>query len=106
MRQWRRWVAATDRRRNKHQQTGVIIMSTTLFFLIPIGMLAVVWSLCFVGCVLPVSGLPDPYSNQILSTTGLLAYWPLSDFPGGVLPAGAPPLPPTPQGSQSIGPAA
>ena len=24
-------------------------MSTTLFFLVPIGMLAVVWSLCFVG---------------------------------------------------------
>ena len=26
-------------------------MSTTLFFLVPIGMLAVVWSLCFVGCL-------------------------------------------------------
>ena len=26
-------------------------MSTTLFFLVPIGMLAVVWSVCFVGCV-------------------------------------------------------
>ena len=32
-------------------------MSTTLFFLVPIGMLAVVWSVCFVGCVLQTGGL-------------------------------------------------
>ena len=56
-------------------------MSTTLFFLVPIGMLAVVWSLCFVGACFPTSGLPGPpYSNTILSEPSLIAYWPLSDF--------------------------
>ena len=74
-------------------------MSTTLFFLVPIGMLAVVWSLCFVGCVLPTSGLPGPpYSNTILAEATLIAYWPLSDL------AGAAPAPP--QGSTSLGIAA
>ena len=61
-------------------------MSTALFFLLPIGLLAVVWSLCFVGACLPVSGLPGgpatPYSNLILGEQGLIAYWPLSDAPG------------------------
>ena len=51
-------------------------MSTTLFFLVPIGMLAVVWSVCFVGCVLQTSGLAGhptatPFSqNQALSPIG------------------------------------
>ena len=74
-------------------------MSTTLFFLVPIGMLAVVWSLCFVGCVLPTSGLPGPpYSNTILAEASLVAYWPLSDLAG--------PAPAPPQGSTSVGIAA
>lgn len=57
-------------------------MSTALFFLVPIGMLAVAWSLCFVGCVLQTHGEGEgtPYSNAILATTGLVAYWPLSDL--------------------------
>jgi hypothetical protein len=60
-------------------------MSTALFFLIPIGMLAVVWSVCFVGCHFPTSGLPyPPYSDFILNdsntTPSLLAYWTLSDL--------------------------
>ena len=78
-------------------------MSTTLFFLLPIGMLAVVWSVCFVGCVLQTHGLEQPYSNNILAEPSLVAYWPLSDFPNSQLPAGAPPLPPPPQGSTSVG---
>jgi hypothetical protein len=79
-------------------------MSTTLFFLVPIGMLAVVWSLCFVGACLPTSGLPGPnYSDTILKEQSLIAYWPLSDFPNAQLPAGAPPLPPPPQGSTGLG---
>jgi Concanavalin A-like lectin/glucanases superfamily len=78
-------------------------MSTTLFFLIPIGMLAVVWSVCFVGCVLQTGGLEAPYSNNILAEPSLVAYWPLSDFPDSPPPAGAPALPPTPQGSTSAG---
>jgi hypothetical protein len=78
-------------------------MSTTLLFLIPIGMLAVVWSVCFVGCVLQTHGLELPYSNNILAEPSLVAYWPLSDFPNSQLPAGAPALPPPPQGSTSVG---
>ena len=79
-------------------------MSTTLFFLVPIGMLAVVWSFCFVGACFPTSGLPGPpYSNTILNEPSLIAYWPLSDFPNAQLPAGAPALPPAPQGSTSVG---
>jgi hypothetical protein len=60
-------------------------MSTMLFFLVPIGMLAVVWSLCFVGTCLPTTGLPNPYSDYIIqnaSQNGLVAYWPLSDLIG------------------------
>jgi hypothetical protein len=78
-------------------------MSTTLFFLVPIGMLAVVWSVCFVGCVLQTHGLGEPYSNNILAEPSLVAYWPLSDFPNSQLPAGAPALPPPPQGSTGVG---
>jgi hypothetical protein len=78
-------------------------MSTTLFFLVPIGMLAIVWSLCFVGCFLQTSGLAQPYSNTILAEPSLVAYWPLSDFPNSPPPAGAPALPPPPQGSTSVG---
>jgi hypothetical protein len=78
-------------------------MSTTLFFLVPIGMLAIVWSLCFVGCFLQTSGLASPYSNNILAEPSLVAYWPLSDFPNSPLPAGAPALPPPPQGSTGLG---
>ena len=78
-------------------------MSTTLFFLIPIGMLAVVWSVCFVGCFLQTSGLEPPYSNAILAEPSLVAYWPLSDLPNSPPPAGAPALPPPPQGSTSAG---
>ena len=57
-------------------------MSTALFFLLPVGMLAVVWSLCFVGACFPTGGLRDPYSDLILNEggTGLLAYWPLNDL--------------------------
>jgi len=78
-------------------------MSTTLFFLVPIGMLAVVWSLCFVGVCLQTGGLAEPYSNIILAEASLVAYWPLSDFPNSQPPAGAPALPPPPQGSTSGG---
>jgi Concanavalin A-like lectin/glucanases superfamily len=79
-------------------------MSTTLFFLVPVGMLAVVWSLCFVGACLPTTGLPGPnYSNTILKEPSLIAYWPLSDFPNSPPPTGAPALPPIPQGSTGGG---
>jgi Concanavalin A-like lectin/glucanases superfamily len=54
-------------------------MSITLFFLIPIGMLAVVWALCFVGCTFPTIGYANPYTQVILGETDLVAYWPLND---------------------------
>jgi hypothetical protein len=78
-------------------------MSTTLFFfLVPIGLLAVVWSVCFVGCTLPMSGLPGPpYSNTVLGEMSLLAYWPLNDAMGTPTP-----LQGSLQGSTSIGTAA
>jgi len=76
-------------------------MNTALFFLVPIGMLAVVWSLCFVGACFPTGGLPpDPYSNIVIAESSLLAYWPLNDAMGAAPP---PPFPPPPQGSTSIG---
>lgn len=71
-------------------------MSPTLFVLVPIGMLAIVWSVCFVGCVFHTGGLASPYSNTILEETSLVAYWPLSDLPG-LAPA------PPPQGSTGVG---
>jgi hypothetical protein len=76
-------------------------MSTTLFFLVPIVMLSVVWSLCFVGVCLPTSGIPGPnYSNTILKEPSLVAYWPLGDFPD------TPPSPPPPLNSIGLGTAA
>jgi hypothetical protein len=79
-------------------------MSTTLFFLVPIVMLSVVWSLCFVGVCLPTTGLPStPYSNTILKEVSLVAYWPLSDLANTPLPTGAPALPPPPTGSTGLG---
>jgi Concanavalin A-like lectin/glucanases superfamily len=80
-------------------------MSITLLFLMPIGMLAVAWSACFVGCFLNTTGsdygVEPIYSNLILDESSLLAYWPLND----------PMVSPTPlqgslQGSTSIGTAA
>jgi hypothetical protein len=57
-------------------------MSTTLLFLIPIGLLAVAWPLYFVGCVLHTHGQgePTPYSDTVVDEPGLLAYWPLNDL--------------------------
>jgi hypothetical protein len=78
-------------------------MSTTLFFLVPIGLLAVAWSSCYVGCAFQTSGIPAPYSNNVLSETSLVAYWPLSDSPGAIPPSPAPPPPSPPQGSASLG---
>jgi hypothetical protein len=57
-------------------------MNTTLFFLVPVGMLAVAWSFCFIGCVFQTGGIAIPYSNVILAEQGLVAYWPLGDMEG------------------------
>jgi hypothetical protein len=54
-------------------------MSITLFFLVPIGMLAVAWSLCFVGCNGDTFNF-SAYSDTIVTEPTLVAYWPLSDL--------------------------
>lgn len=73
-------------------------MSTTLLFLVPIGMLAVAWPMCFVGCALQSGGLgeteppppePVPYNTIILGDPDLIAYWTLNDAPS-VDPVGTP----------------
>lgn len=59
-------------------------MSAALFFLVPIGILAVVWSACFVGCWLNTHGQggSTPYSDDIVGDSNLVAYWPLGDLLG------------------------
>ena len=60
-------------------------MSATLVLLFLIGMAAIVWSACFVGCNLTHAGPPPPvtrfdqYQNTVLTTPGLVAFWPLND---------------------------
>jgi Concanavalin A-like lectin/glucanases superfamily len=53
-------------------------MSTTLLFLVPMGLLAVAASLCFVGCGYPNFQF-DTYTQIILGETSLIAYWPLNE---------------------------
>lgn len=61
-------------------------MSTTLFFLVPICMLGVIWSLCFVGACFNTQGIPGPgYSGTVTSDLSLVAYWPLNDLIGSPL---------------------
>jgi hypothetical protein len=57
-------------------------MSASLIILIPFVLLGLVTALCFVGCGLPVTGLPDdlgPYQNTITKHPNLIALWPLND---------------------------
>jgi hypothetical protein len=59
-------------------------MSASLIVLIPVVMLGIVGMLCFVGCFLDVSGLPNtPVNNYtdgtILSNKDCIGYWPLSE---------------------------
>ena len=60
-------------------------MSTALLVLVPVGVLAVAWSLCFVGCGLDVMGELTPYyqyQNTVTGTPGLVAFWPLDETSG------------------------
>lgn len=54
-------------------------MSATLFLLLPFGMLAVVWSFCYVGCSYP-NFMFDSYSDLVVGENTLLAYWPLNEL--------------------------
>jgi hypothetical protein len=60
-------------------------MSTSLIVLIPVILLGIVGMLCFVGCTLPVEGLPNtPFTQYsdltvLSNVSSLMAYWPLND---------------------------
>jgi hypothetical protein len=59
-------------------------MSTSLIILIPVILLGIVGTLCFVGCFLDVSGLPrTPVTNYsdgtVLLNSDCIGYWPLSE---------------------------
>ena len=62
-------------------------MSAFLVALTVIGAAAIVWSACYVGCSFdPGSAVSDYYQYQstVLSTPGLVAFWPLDDTSGTV----------------------
>jgi hypothetical protein len=58
-------------------------MSASLIVLVPLVLLGVVTTLCFVGCVLPTTGLPSTpfttYRSTILDNGSLVSFWPLDD---------------------------
>jgi Concanavalin A-like lectin/glucanases superfamily len=62
-------------------------MSAPLVLMFLIGVTAIVWSTCFVGCD---GGFPGDisdyylYQNTVTSTPGLVAFWPLDDTSGTV----------------------
>ena len=63
-------------------------MSAALVLLILIGMAAIVWSACFIGCD-RVFGLTEitpstVYQDIVTTTPGLVAFWPLNDTSGTV----------------------
>jgi Concanavalin A-like lectin/glucanases superfamily len=58
-------------------------MSASLIVLLPVILLGIVSSLCFVGCVLQTGGLGGAtnYSlGTVLPTPGIVAYWPLDEI--------------------------
>jgi hypothetical protein len=58
-------------------------MSASLIVLVPLALLGVVATLCFVGCVLPTTGLPSTpfttYRSRVFGNSNLVAFWPLDD---------------------------
>jgi len=60
-------------------------MSAHLVLLFLIGMAAIVWSACFVGCLSKPDPPIDPYylyQHTVTGTSGLVAFWPLNDTTG------------------------
>ena len=66
-------------------------MSTFVFAVTPLALLAIVLAVCFVGCFLDSVGVAGPteispftlYSDEtVLPTPGLVSYWPLSEASG------------------------
>jgi hypothetical protein len=62
-------------------------MSAPVIVLFCIGMAAIFWSACFIGCLSepsrPVSTYYE-YQKTVTTTTGLIAFWPLNDTSGTV----------------------
>jgi hypothetical protein len=74
--------ASKDGQRKTEYRKG-LGMSASLIVLVPLVLLGVVATLCFVGCVLPVGGLPSTpfttYRLTVLGNDSLVAFWPLDD---------------------------
>ncbi|MBV9221499.1 MAG: LamG domain-containing protein [Methylobacteriaceae bacterium] len=70
-------------------------MSATLLVLLPLGLVAIVSSLCFVGCNFhPVLASFFKYQDAVLGTSGVMALWPLDETSGTTASnavSGAPP---------------
>jgi hypothetical protein len=60
-----------------------VFMSASLILLFPVILLGIVGMLCFVGCGLPVEGLPNEpfteYTGKTVLLEKIMAYWPLND---------------------------
>jgi hypothetical protein len=64
--------------------TAGVLMTASLTVLIPVVLLGIVGTFCFVGCLLDSGAFPpDPVNNYsdgtVLLTPGVIAYWPLSE---------------------------
>lgn len=61
-------------------------MTLSLIVFVPVALLILISSLCFVGCVLDTTGLGlgfTTYSDSdVIANPSCVAYWPLSDSPG------------------------
>ena len=59
-------------------------MTASLLVFVPVALLALIGTFCFVGCVFPTGGLPSPpfttYSDtDVIGNPDCVAYWPLND---------------------------
>jgi len=54
-------------------------VSASLIVFIPLALVAVVGTLCFIGCGYPDFSFGSAYQQKILDTPNVLAYWPLGD---------------------------
>jgi Concanavalin A-like lectin/glucanases superfamily len=57
-------------------------MSAAVVLLTLIGMAAIVWSACFVGCSFHTGNAGYEYEQTVMATAGLVALWPLNEISG------------------------
>src|SRR5215813_12222331 len=81
--------SANKRRADVKKQKG-LGLSASLIVLIPLVLLGIVTTLCFVGCAQVLGLQPwqnpsiqSPYQSEIAGQSGIVAFWPLSDPPAG-----------------------